>query len=104
MFESSFDESDSELDELSFLLSVTVVSSSFDSNSSVSEIKKSDTSLNEELNSVEDESESEEDKDECETCFRFCCHLFFFFFVSSSIKRILTSSDLTNSFKSLIKA
>ena len=94
MFESSFDESDSELEESFFLLFVTVVSSSFDL----------DTSLNEELDSAEEESESEDDEDESEACFRFCCHLFFFFFVSSSTKRISTSSDSTNSCKSLIKA
>jgi len=61
VFELSFDESDSELEESFFLLSVTVVSSSFDSDSSVSERKESDTSLNEELDSAEEESESEDD-------------------------------------------
>ncbi len=104
VFESSFNESDSELEDSFFLLSATVVSSSFDSDSSVSEREESNTSLNEELDFVEEESEVEEDEDERETCFRFCCRLFFFFFVSSSTKRISTSSDSTNSCKSLIKA
>ncbi len=104
VFESSFDESDSELEKLFFLLSITVDSSSFDSDSSVLEREESNTSLKEELDFVEEDSESEDDKDERETCFCFCCRLFFFFFVSSSTKRVLTSSDSTNLCKSLIKA
>jgi len=87
-----------------FLLSVTVVSSSFDSDSSVSDMKELNILLNEKFNSVEEESESEDDEDEHETYFHFCCRLFFCFFVSSSTKRISTSLDSTNSCKSLIKA
>ena len=72
-FESSFDESDSELKESLFSFSsVTTVSSSFNSDSFVLKKKVSETSsLKEELWIVK-ELELEENDVERETSFRFC--------------------------------
>ncbi len=73
-FESSFDESDFKLKELSFssFSSVTTVSSSFNSDSFVLKKKVSETSsLKEELWIVK-ELELEENDVERETSFRFC--------------------------------
>ncbi len=78
-FESSFDESDSELKESSFSsFSVTTISSLLDSDSFVSEKKESDSdasSLEEEKEKeklcIEEESESEENTVKRVTCFSF---------------------------------